>query len=1401
MMSSSKAAQELFNNEENLIKTEKGVIFSTEALNLAQNNLSKSSKLATIGFQALATAGNMLLMWGISKIVSGLYDLSQISNDVAQKAKDLGASFQNTNTDINGYKTQILDLYTTINNTSSSIEDVTAARKQLLTIQDELIDKYGEEKNSINLVTEAINGQTDALDKLTQKQWQDAKNEFNDSGFINNAANFLSGYSDNIDRMLGEYGDYTARIRLSDFILDDSSQRQVEQFKATLRDSFGAEIIFDASDGEIEIANISGTASEVYDKLLAIQSLADEFHFSDAFENDLTRLANSAKEVSDKYSEFWDQYILQERILKDDSYTDYFKNIVDAYEDYQEAFSQGNQEQIDSSVQQLSDILSRAAANIDDSYVVEYFNGMYPELQAVIDKWKFRTQIIPEINTAGLNGKTEKEILEILQAPDKSSNPYAQAILDVQSGKAAFDQIATAAKESGFILDDSAEEIQKLIDLLVDLGIVQRELSAESPIIDTSKWDYSTTLQKLGQAKESLSVLDPLYAKLSNSGVQLGFEDFSSIYTAFSNVDGIDNYIQRIQEAGQNTNEVTAVINELVSAYLDYSGVLTHVTEDNKNLIISSLEEMGILNAEELVMAQLNQQAEMLAIQKQFAAEKGYELADASLAEAAALLGETGAVSVAEQQLARLALEKIHLNHQSIDTSADIDNVIALANAAQASAEVIAQLTRAKNIIAAAEKTSTPSALGKDYYDALSLMKQLENGTYNFHFKSINPDIFKVPKNTPVYSGGNGSSTPITQAGTAIKDTSQEIVDAINAQIDALEREKKAAQESYQAQIDDLDDLIKEKQKQIDAINDEADAIKEASEARKRDIDLQKAQYDVARAENQRVKLIYSQGQGLQYSTDTTEIRDKREKVTEIQEDLEIARLKKQADLIQDEIDALEEKKDLIKEAMEESNKYYEGLIEDLRETAKEAQKTAQEMERTATAASRVRSLRSGGSGFAAGGVTGDGALQGDANQQTDLNGSIQGIAGSLGEIPDVQETLYGLSDAFFSLGEAIQSVSDALGIGEEGTISKVVEALNAIGTASLSGEEDGIIAQFERLKEAVNNVSAAVSGGGSKGEPGAPKKLEKKDGSASSLTDAITELRETTEEALGSGESQEGSGKSGEGTGVIGKFAALKTAVDDVTNAIGTGGEGENEEGESTSLIGALREQDATASQVLPKETSLFEAFHSSIELCVSALNAMIAALQEIQSLGGPAGISSSPSKAILGQALAKGYNGLPRTMKNALRSEYGQPELTVYPNGKTELTTQPVMSDLPKGTVVYNARQTDAILRGKTKAVPLSQGMVLPGGQTVVPYVPEKSALPLSSLSLIPSAPEIRRDPVRMASAVQQVSVRNMQPVVHNTVHMSLPNVTNNSGVEYIEKELGHLSLRALQEPLRKY
>lgn len=144
----------------------------------------------------------MLGGWAIQTLITGFYKLSQVSNAVAEKANELGNSFKSTASDIDSYKSKIEDLYKTINDSNSSISDVTEARKNLMTIQTELIDKYGTEEKVIQNVTDAINGQADALDKLTQNKWQEIKNEFNDSGFWERTGNWLNGFNDNIERMI-----------------------------------------------------------------------------------------------------------------------------------------------------------------------------------------------------------------------------------------------------------------------------------------------------------------------------------------------------------------------------------------------------------------------------------------------------------------------------------------------------------------------------------------------------------------------------------------------------------------------------------------------------------------------------------------------------------------------------------------------------------------------------------------------------------------------------------------------------------------------------------------------------------------------------------------------------------------------------------------------------------------------------------------------------------------------------------------------------------------------------------------------------------------------------------------------------------------------------------------------
>ena len=93
----------------------------------------------------------------------------------------------------------------------------------------------------------------------------------------------------------------------------------------------------------------------------------------------------------------------------------------------------------------------------------------------------------------------------------------------------------------------------------------------------------------------------------------------------------------------------------------------------------------------------------------------------------------------------------------------------------------------------------------------------------------------------------------------------------------------------------------------------------------------------------------------MHYVPDTSGIRDKREKIAELKEDAEIAKLEKKKDLIQDEIDVLEEQKDLIRDMIEESNKYYDNLIKQTEKSIKELSKNAEDASKAAgNAASHV---------------------------------------------------------------------------------------------------------------------------------------------------------------------------------------------------------------------------------------------------------------------------------------------------------------------------------------------------------------------------------------------------------------------------------------------------------------
>lgn len=180
------------------------------------------------------------------------------------------------------------------------------------------------------------------------------------------------------------------------------------------------------------------------------------------------------------------------------------------------------------------------------------------------------------------------------------------------------------------------------------------------------------------------------------------------------------------------------------------------------------------------------------------------------------------------------------------------------------------------------------------------------------------------------------------------------------------------------------------------------------------------------------------------------------------------------------------------------------------------------------------------------------------------------------------------IKTSFDSLILLIQSVSEALGFGSEGSVNGLLGALSQLSAFSLGDDGKGILSQFENLKTAVDGVISAISGG----ETSGGSTSGSSDGGSGSgagggtggLVGAIEQFKSAADEALGSGggENSEGEGSEGGGTGAIGQFEQLKTAVDDVTAAIGSeNGEGTGE-GDSDTLIGSIDDLETAATDTL---------------------------------------------------------------------------------------------------------------------------------------------------------------------------------------------------------------------------
>lgn len=438
--------------------------------NLDQMN--KASKAAELGMKALATVGNIAFAYVISSAITMIYDLVTASDRLKETAAQVGSTFASTKSDISDYKEQIENLYQTIDNDATSYEDAYNARQELLKIQDEMISKFGKEADAVKLVTDAINGQTDSLDQLTQDKWNETIASFNSNygekwteKAVDNVLKFFHGtkYQQMIDEM--ENGKVT-------FDVSRSKDENYKKFKNILLQDFGVSV---GASGYKDTFTLSGDSlDDIYQKLLNIQTLSKNLNIKNTNFGDFYDVIDETKSKLDSYQEIYSQHILYDKILKSDDYEKSFKEVNEAYKKYKDAFTSGDENEIEKAKQNYAEIIQEVTEGVNDQSVIDYFNSMYPELQEVVGGWEFEVKFKAAIDDDSDNfeNNVKNAIGQFDTVEDVKHYNYDAA---TEEQRKAYLKLKQYADDYGLTLD-------QLIDKLAQMGLIHTQ--SKSDLLD-----------------------------------------------------------------------------------------------------------------------------------------------------------------------------------------------------------------------------------------------------------------------------------------------------------------------------------------------------------------------------------------------------------------------------------------------------------------------------------------------------------------------------------------------------------------------------------------------------------------------------------------------------------------------------------------------------------------------------------------------------------------------------------------------------------------------------------------------------------------------------------------------------------------------------------------------------
>lgn len=608
----------------------------------------------------------------------------------------------------------------TLDESSSSFSTATSELEDLQSQLDETRQKMSElEEGGITLVEE---GQYEELVKTNDELERTISLKKIDQGI---QANQAASDAEDLYKALTRFGGDASQERV-DEILGSSHEstrvlRDDKLDKDDLNELLAGYTLLDNQITEVQdkMAQYDGdTSKRAQNKIEDLQS-------------DLSKLQAKQSEYTSLISENMSNY----------------QQIYDTLSAYQDAgfVLTPNQEQILEKASAALDLIDSSLGNVYKTY-------------EDLDELDKRSRIAEKLQSSGL---TENQSNRLANSLSEEELTYA--------GQINFDEV------------DSIQSFNNALDK------VKREAnkSDNAVVVDVEPTISSSVSQIATQLKPQFDELAEAYKEIfSEDGFSIDVVDnemLENLRSAFEDIEEdvgvsfdtteLNKFFSVLTDGASTADEVQQAFNDLATAYLYSTDTMENLNDETAQAIEQQLQEMGVTNANEVVSAALAQQKLNLGVANLYAAQTGGTLATATAEEIVNFAAEQIEMGNLSQEMAQLLLQKASLNLTTIDTQADIDNLIALAETAGATAQTLNILNSAKGRF---------GSTNSDSLDALRARKDLALGINNAPELNFDYEPVKLDFNG-AYAGSKDA------AGKAGKEAADEYKKKFEEELDDLQ--------------------------------------------------------------------------------------------------------------------------------------------------------------------------------------------------------------------------------------------------------------------------------------------------------------------------------------------------------------------------------------------------------------------------------------------------------------------------------------------------------------------------------------------------------------------------------------------------------------------------------------